>query len=85
MDWLTSEDLKEEKVGTTSIVIVSVLIVEHNVEKYQRCACRAKHSTERARKTFGQVLKRDRNCCHQASILLRSIADLGANRCVVGQ
>jgi hypothetical protein len=33
MDWLRSEDLKEEKVVTTSIVIVSVLIVEHNVEK----------------------------------------------------
>jgi len=33
MDWLRSEDLKEEKVVTTSSVIVSVLIVEHNVEK----------------------------------------------------
>ena len=33
MDWLRSEDLKEEKVVTTLIVIVSVLIVEHNVEK----------------------------------------------------
>jgi hypothetical protein len=33
MDWLRSEDLKEEKVVTTSTVIVSVLIVEHNVEK----------------------------------------------------
>ena len=33
MDWLRSEDLKEEKVVTTLIVIVSVLIVEHNAEK----------------------------------------------------
>jgi hypothetical protein len=33
MDWLRSEDLKEEKVVTTSTVIVSVLIVQHNAEK----------------------------------------------------
>jgi hypothetical protein len=33
MDWLRSEDLKEEKVVTTPIVIVSVLIVENDVEK----------------------------------------------------
>jgi hypothetical protein len=33
MDWLRSEDLKEEKVVTTPVVILSVLIVEHNVEK----------------------------------------------------
>jgi hypothetical protein len=33
MDWLRSEDLKEEKVVTTPIAIVSVLIVENNVEQ----------------------------------------------------
>ena len=33
MDWLRTEDLKEEKVVTTPIAIVSVLIVENNVEK----------------------------------------------------
>ena len=33
MDWLRSEDLKEEKVVTTPFAIVSVLIVENNVEK----------------------------------------------------
>jgi hypothetical protein len=33
MDWLRSEDLKEEKVVTTPIAILSFLIVEHNVEK----------------------------------------------------
>jgi len=33
MDWLRSEDLKEEKVVTTLIVIVRVPIVEHNAEK----------------------------------------------------
>jgi len=33
MDWLRSEDLKEEKVITSPITIVSVLVVEHNAEK----------------------------------------------------
>jgi hypothetical protein len=33
MDWLRSEDLKEEKVVTTPLVIVGVLIVENNAEK----------------------------------------------------
>jgi hypothetical protein len=33
MDWLRSEDLKEEKVVTTPIPIVSVLVVENNAEK----------------------------------------------------
>ena len=33
MDWLRSEDLKEEKVITTPITIVSVLVVENNAEK----------------------------------------------------
>ncbi len=33
MDWLRSEDLKEEKVVTTPTFIVSVLVVENNVEK----------------------------------------------------
>jgi hypothetical protein len=30
MDWLRTEDLKEEKVVTTPIAIVSVLIVEND-------------------------------------------------------
>ncbi len=30
MDWLRSEDLKEEKVVTAPFVIISVLIVENN-------------------------------------------------------
>jgi hypothetical protein len=34
MDWLRTEDLKEEKVVTAPIAIVSVLIVENNVEKW---------------------------------------------------
>jgi hypothetical protein len=33
MDWLRSEDLKEEKVVTTPAVIISVLVVENNAEK----------------------------------------------------
>jgi hypothetical protein len=33
MDWLRSEDLKEEKVVTTPIVILSVLIVENDVDQ----------------------------------------------------
>ena len=33
MDWLRSEDLKEEKVVTTPGVIISVLVVENNAEK----------------------------------------------------
>jgi hypothetical protein len=33
MDWLRSEDLKEEKVVTTPFVIVGVLIVENNAQK----------------------------------------------------
>ncbi len=33
MDWLRSEDLKEEKVITTPSAIVGVLIVENNTEK----------------------------------------------------
>jgi len=33
MDWLRSENLKEEKVETTPVVIVGALIVENNVEK----------------------------------------------------
>jgi hypothetical protein len=33
MNWLSSEDLKEEKVVTAPWVIVSVLIVENNAEK----------------------------------------------------
>jgi hypothetical protein len=33
MDWLRSEDLKDEKVVTASLVIVGVLIVENNAEK----------------------------------------------------
>jgi hypothetical protein len=33
MDWLRSEDLKEEKVVTAPIVIVSLLLVENNTEK----------------------------------------------------
>jgi hypothetical protein len=33
MDWLRSEDLKEEYVVTTPICIIGVLIVENNVEK----------------------------------------------------
>jgi hypothetical protein len=33
MDWLRSEDLKEEKVVTTPAAIISVLVVENNAEK----------------------------------------------------
>ena len=33
MDWLRSEDLKEEKVVTTLLAIASVLIVENHAEK----------------------------------------------------
>ncbi len=33
MDWLRSEDLKEENVVTAPLVILSLLIVEHNTEK----------------------------------------------------
>jgi hypothetical protein len=33
MDWLRSEDLKEEKVVTAPLIIVSVLIVENNAQK----------------------------------------------------
>jgi hypothetical protein len=33
MDWLRSEDLKEEKVVTAPAVIISVLVVENNAEK----------------------------------------------------
>jgi hypothetical protein len=33
MDWLRSEDLKEEKVVTAPAVIISVLVVENNTEK----------------------------------------------------
>jgi hypothetical protein len=33
MNWLSSEDLKEEKVATAPSVIVGVLIVENNAEK----------------------------------------------------
>jgi len=32
MNWLSSEDLKEEKVGTAPFLIVGVLIVENNAE-----------------------------------------------------
>ena len=33
MNWLRSEDLKEEKVVTTPLTIASVLVVENNAEK----------------------------------------------------
>jgi hypothetical protein len=33
MNWLSSEDLKEEKEVTAPFVIVGVLIVENNAEK----------------------------------------------------
>ena len=33
MDWLRSEDLKEEKVVTTPAAIINVLVVENNAEK----------------------------------------------------